>query len=367
MNMFDQSNLLITIKDLITNIIPEIVVISYIKIINIFNLSSYLHYMKSLQKSIICIYNRFDKISNPNQLFVLDILYNNLNEFYNKIKEFNSLQKIAPEIENEIILIYDKIKLNIDIINQIEKDLYGIVYYIDNIFMKNIWLRSNTPHNYIEGSILFKTIYNMLKYEEINIINEDYCKYMIEKFIKKIDTLKEISNDIITVEKINYYQYNDHNIKTLIELDMNIYLYQDKNKYNKYIQIYYKKPYTISCCTKKKINDSPYFTNNKVCEFTIPYPTIIGLTLSNISIEIDANDQNIGMTGQCYMGYQINNNNINIGFYIRRDIYKDNKYRFKIFSDKIKIGDIITFWLFCPLYNGWKATINNICVYAKFI
>jgi hypothetical protein len=36
-------------------------------------------------------------------------------------------------------------------------------------------------------------------------------------------------------------------------------------------------------------------------------------------------------------------------------------------SDKIKIGDILKFWLFCPLYSGWKATINNICVYANFI
>lgn len=354
----------IIIKDLITNIITEIVIVRQIKLISIYKLSMYLNYMENLQKSIICIYNFFivkipDKYKNEN---IFSVLYNHLEILYIKIKEHNRMQKISSEIENEIILIFNKIELNIDIINQIEKDLYGYAYYINNIFMKHIWLRSSTPYNYIEGSILFKTIYSMLKEEENNIINEDYCKFMIEKFIKKIDT-----NDMITIEKINCYQYNDHNIKSIIELDMNTYLDQDKNKYNKYVKIYYKKPHTITCNTKKKLDDISQFTNDKVCEFAIPNPTIKGMVLTSISVEIDAIDQGIGMTGQSHMGYQINDNNINVGFYIRRDVFKDNKYRFKIFSDKIKIGDILKFWLFCPLYSGWKATINNICVYAKFI
>jgi len=164
---------------------------------------------------------------------------------------------------------------------------------------------------------------------DANLILENYYNY------------KEILIDTITLE------FNDISNKTLSDE-----LRPNGEGYG----------YDFPCCLIKKYNINKEKT-----------------TTDKIVFIINAEDQNWGGTGHINVRYTLNSNNSEIGFFINREVIQDeinncgieginnidtnNHYLIEFYKQDLQEGDnILTFYLFCPKWNGSVGHVKNIKV-----
>ena len=104
------------------------------------------------------------------------------------------------------------------------------------------------------------------------------------------------------------------------------------------------------------------FKSKLAMKFVIPCLNVLNKTFDGVLIKSDATDQGWGGTGQTHLRYFVNDKWFGPSFYINRDININNNsnYSFTIKKEYIKSGDIVTLWLCCPGWAGWKAILNNI-------
>jgi hypothetical protein len=108
------------------------------------------------------------------------------------------------------------------------------------------------------------------------------------------------------------------------------------------------------------------FKSKLVLKFKIPNLNVINKTFKYIDINCVCSDQEWGGTGQCNIRYFINDRWFSPAFFINREKVLDKTYIFSIKKEDVKMGDIVTIWLCCPGWNGWKAIINSIHVELKY-
>jgi hypothetical protein len=94
-------------------------------------------------------------------------------------------------------------------------------------------------------------------------------------------------------------------------------------------------------------------------QFVIPENNHKHLEFDFVEIITKATDQGWGGTGHDNVRYQINDNPIEVGFFIDRNKCPDNIYKFTINYEKLKIGDNVKLWLSCAPWNGWTAQAHS--------
>lgn len=209
-------------------------------------------------------------------------------------------------------------------------------------------------------------LYN-IKANYVNYMNEDLIRIREENEIllktkrkleidnNSIDSDNEDEDDLIIK---NYYNFKEVLIDT-ITLEYNN---SDKVVSND------KRPTATGygsdfpCCIIKKFNINKHKT-----------------TSDKIIFIINAEDQNWGGTGHINVRYTLNNNNSEIGFFINREkvqeelinsgieginqIDNNNNYLIEFSKQDLQNDEnILTFYLFCPKWNGSIGYIKNIKV-----
>jgi hypothetical protein len=108
------------------------------------------------------------------------------------------------------------------------------------------------------------------------------------------------------------------------------------------------------------------FKSKLALKFKIPNLNVTNKIFKHIEVNCICSDQNWGGTGQCNVRYFINDKWFGSAFYINREKVLDKTYIFNIKKEDIKMGDIVSIWLCCPGWNGWKVSMNSIHVELKY-
>jgi hypothetical protein len=164
-----------------------------------------------------------------------------------------------------------------------------------------------------------------------------------ESILKNYDNYKEILREIISLD------YNDSSNKTLSD-DL-------RPKAEGYGS-------DFPCCLIKKYKINKEETKSE-----------------KILLIINAEDQNWGGTGHINVRYTLNGDKSDIGFFINREKVQDeiynlgikelenvnnNYYLLEFYKKDLKDGDnILTFYLFCPKWNGSVGYVKSIKVNKK--
>lgn len=147
------------------------------------------------------------------------------------------------------------------------------------------------------------------------------------------------------------------------------------NTKNVEIPIDFHGPVTVNYLGKRTIREpvcNGYgcdFNNIRACDFIVPYDLYEkdNYVLCGIDIECIATDQRFGGTNQCHMHYQINEKTTVKSFQVDRYQFPTNTYKFSIPPDSVKLGDMITLWIFSPSWTGWSMTLFHVKATARFV
>ena len=207
-------------------------------------------------------------------------------------------------------------------------------------------------------------LYN-IKANYVNYMNEDLIRIREENgILLKTKRKLEIDNNSIDSENEddliikNYNNFKEVLIDT-ITLEYNN---SDKVVSNETRPIANGYGSDFPCCIVKKFNINKHKT-----------------TSDKIIFIINAEDQNWGGTGHINVRYTLNNNNSEIGFFINREkvqeelinsgieginqIDNNNNYLIEFSKQDLQNDEnILTFYLFCPKWNGSIGYIKNIKV-----
>jgi len=278
-------------------------------------------------------------------------------------------KKLTIGFEKIIPLIKDMIKL--------EHDILGTAIRIKHPILKRAWVNvggNQLNDNDISVNMLSQSLYVMLKKEENgNLKREEYCKKMIENFIRYIDTLAGTSSDSrISITELCEFKTTPENslsVKALLGI-----VKQPNDEIFKQINIPFESPVKINHThpileTKFRGYGCDWPTQ-VACEFVVPNISTEDssdeLTFFGINVICNAIDQGFGGTGHAQVRFQVNEEASIPAFSIWRDKVPDNIYKFTIGPDKVKIGDTVKIWLACPPWNAWCMTLNSIKASAVF-
>lgn len=231
-------------------------------------------------------------------------------------------------------------------------------------------LETITMNIYTTNEEYYKTnnikMYN-IKTNYKKYMNEDLIRIQNENEIKLKKKKKKLEIDNHSMESdndddddliLNYYNFKEI-LNNTITLEYNN---SDKVLTND------KRPKAVGygsdfpCCIVKKFNINKHKT-----------------TSDKIIFIINAEDQNWGGTGHINVRYTLNNNDSDIGFFINREKVQDelistnieginqidnyNNYLIEFSKQDLQDNDnILTFYLFCPKWNGSVGHVKNIKV-----
>jgi hypothetical protein len=294
-----------------------------------------------------------------------------------------ALAKANPiAMEEKLKNAFKEIEPLIEKLIKLEEDILGSAKRIPHPILKKAWMRAMGGNQLKDGSmpsmVLSQSLYGLLKEEENNhLTKEDYCKEMIQSFVKYLDSLAGTDPDnIITLEEMKQYHTTEENsssVKALLRI-----VKQPEDEVLVEIPIEFKSPFKINHSNERVISTPSLlqcyggdFPNDKACEFVVPEASAEikekNLQLFGIEVDCKAIDQGWGGTGHAHVRYQVNDEEIIMkGFDIWRDKVPDSKYKFNIGQEQVKAGDTIKIWAFCPAWAGWSLTINNINVKARY-
>lgn len=105
----------------------------------------------------------------------------------------------------------------------------------------------------------------------------------------------------------------------------------------------------------------PYKT---VYEFDIPDIANLKL-IGGIKITCECSDQEWGGTGHVNIRYQIGDNKIIPAFFVDREKNTSGSFSHFIKLEELESHTHITFWLCCPPWSGWSATLKSIIIDLK--
>ena len=392
-----------TIKECIEEINNEIDSLEKMENIHVKEMPEYLSSIKKIQESILNLYNLLNpkvpaqhvlRLEYINHIKIridkLNQVLQDCNKWHETITnwkccdlscwEMLTIEK-PSEIEEKIITTFKEVDPILKEMIQMEKDILGSSIQIKHPILQKAWIAglsaSEINSNNINAQTLAETLLVMLKIEEASHLEkEDYCKKMILTFVKYLDLSSGFEPDEkITINDMNSYKITEENTSSIKGL-LGISKQPKSEEIEQNIKVYFPKPITVNYLNTKRDLDQKYSVgygsdnfNEKVCEFIIDSYSGENKDIELFGIEINckANDQGFGGTCQTHMRYQINENMSVNAFWVNRDKTPSGEYSFTIGPDKVKIGDTIKIFLFCPTWNGWSITLRQISAKAKFI
>jgi hypothetical protein len=325
-----------------------------------------------------------------------------------KIIEENRPSYIKKKIEQN----FDKINTHLNNLEALKNNIFGSAYRIKHPVLQKIWLLSGSNdlnNSTIDKDLFLDNTFNLYKiycmkkkatdnkpktiFDEIRMLNTDTNKtnkiseivdnYHLDKednerlINNKIDLLfnKLNKNDKLSINELNnidsyYYQFD--NIKDfLYSFNQN---YYEVNDNVVEINTNYKGPYEL--IGNNKIDDDcnklvfegygSDFSNKPLFTFKLPERELFkDKEYKYIQCYVKAFDQGWGGTGHVHVmlrfesaskktfsryAFGINRNKQNI---------IDNIYPFKITQDEIDIYQLVTIYLVCPYWSGWKGRIEG--------
>jgi hypothetical protein len=389
-----------TLKQCIELIKDEIKALEDVDDLNLVELPEYLKSIEKMNDSITTLHDLFNPFVPAQHKLRMDYInhikmnIDDINKILLECKEWHDIiknwkccttscytmmkQDSPSEVEEKIKNAFNNIDPMLKDLIELEEDILGSAINIVNPIMKKAWIRGlgidEINSNQINGTILTETLFIMLKEEEGKLEREEDCKRIIVNFVKYLDLLSGFEpNNSISINEINQYKTTPENSKS-IKTFLNINNEPDKEEIIKDIIIDFDKPFTVTYKDNRVIKDplctgyGAGFNNDKACEFNlVDSDDIKDLKLYGVDIECNLTDQNFGGTGQTCIRYQINNEKTVLILWVDRNKVPNHIYKFTIGPEQVQIGDTIKIWLFCPSWNGWSVTLNNIKAQAKFI
>ena len=388
-------NTLSNLKTGIVELLKQIESLKNIEIITLTQLPTHVESIISLKDSIETLYSIFiHEIPIQHQLRLvliktLELEINILNKILNECIEWHAniisnsccylvrLKTLITQnptvIEDKLNNGFDKIKPIIKDMIELEHDILGSAKRIQHPILKRAWINvggNQLNDNDISATMLIQSLYVMLKKEENGILKkEDYCKKMIENFVRYIDTLAGTPPDArISIEElcaIIITPENSSSVKGLLGITK-----QPDEEVSKDITLYIDLPvcidYSYEILEKTHRGYGCDWPSKVACEFVVPNNNDNNLSLCGVVITCKANDQGFGDTGHTQVRYQVNDNVAIPGFSVWRDKVPEGIYNFTICPDKVKVGDSVKIWLCCPSWNLWSIKLQSIDARAVF-
>jgi len=305
-------------------------------------------------------------------------------------------------IKKVLDLNFKEIYKNLIALEELEEKIFGSSNRIEHPILRKAWLLSGVNqmnNSSIESIILQNNIYELLNKEIGDNIDNDYnWNQKIENLVNILDNTINKEDKILTITELNKISkelYKFENVKDLLDaiekkekenlLEKKEELLEEKEKLlpkkeNKKILDPITKNILTTFKNKVELIGSDYkdssknrikfksnFPAKEVCEFRIPPLTIEeknnNYQLYNIEIKMCAKDQGWGGTGHVRVRYTINGEILNEdGFSVNRNNpeIKNNLYKFIINSNDIKEDDLITLYILCPVWGGWKGSVESV-------
>ena len=387
------------IKSGISELLKQIESLKNIETISLTQLPTYEESIQGLKNSIETLYSIFiHEIPVQHQLRLiliktLEMEINNLNETLLKCIEWHDniisnaccylvrLKTIITEkptsIENKLNDGFEKIKPIIKDMIELEDDILGSAKRIHHPILKRAWINiggNQLNDNDISATMLIQSLYVMLKKEEHGILKkEEYCKKMIENFVRYIDTLAGTPPDArISIEELCGHPITPENsasVKGLLGITK-----QPNEEVVKNIDITMNSELPIVITNTHEILERSHrgygcdWPSKVACEFVIPNINMeeSELTLCGVEVYCNAIDQEFGGTGHAQVRFQVNDDTAIPGFSVWRDKVPEGNYTFTICPDKIKVGDRVKIWICCPPWSAWRIKLNSIHARVKF-
>lgn len=377
------------LKTGIDELLKQLESLKNIELISLTQLPTYEESLNALKNSIETLYDIFiHDIPPQHQLRLVlikttEIEVNGLNKIFEEFAEWHKnitgnaccyfvrfktllLQK-PTSIEEKLNISFDKMKPIIKDMIELENDILGSAKRIRHPILKRAWINiggNQLNDNDISATMLTQSLYVMLKKEENGVLKkEDYCKKMIENFVRYIDTLAGTPPDLrISIEElcaINITPENSVSVKGLLGITK-----QPDEEVSKDINIHVGLPILINhsheILEKSHRGYGCDWPSKIACEFVVPNIDNTELSLCGVMVTCNAIDQGWGGTGHTQIRYQVNNDVAIPGFSVWRDKVPEGNYNFTITPDKVKVGDTVKIWLCCPPWNGWSLKLNSI-------
>jgi len=266
---------------------------------------------------------------------------------------------------------------------KIERDIFGSAISIQHPILQKAWLmvgRNQLGDSFIPASMLHQKLFIMLKREENNVLMDpEFCMKKIVEFVALIDGLAGTKpDDIITISEINEFKATEKNVlsvKDLIGIDSVV--KADKEKSVDFLDIFidFPAPVSVDYSGFRTITEplcvgyGADFNNIKACEFMVKksLDVIEDYKLAGIEVECEARDQGYGGTNQSHLRYQVNDAVTVKALQVDRNQFPDNKYKFFIPPEEIRVGDTVKLWIFSPSWNGWSMSLHKVSARAKFV
>ena len=345
-------------------------------------------------------------------LNILALELSNLNSAMKKVEKWNNtrmkkgcckwLKKFtdSPSKINQLLVEnLEKIMPNLYLVEELESSIFGSAIKIENDILRDAWMlmgANQLNDSSIDKNILIDNLFLLLK-KEIGIIKQpDFWKNKIEIFVELLDGNISSSDGKISIAELNEipekYKKTEKLSEILLDVEPiyempkmrvssntneiksrqvnEIKLVEKKEKQLMPLIIDYK-PTSINANLKNGVPKCEGYGSAKdwrgeiVGHFIIPENQ--NKQLLNIEMKIQATDQGWGGSGHCQIRYQINESMPIIGFTINRKTNEKDEYNFAITGDKVKCGNVVKIWAFCPPWNGWETHVTKIEGCAIFL
>jgi len=276
-------------------------------------------------------------------------------------------------MEKKIEDVFEKIKPLLKELDELEKNIFGSAIEIKHPILQKAWMlvgANQLNETFLPADTIIQGLFFLLKKEENGTLKkEDYCKKMIEEFIKLIDSSAGTPPDNkITLLELNQIEITEENklsVKKLLGIQKQpdeIIITEISTEFKEPIKVLFNHPVEIPNCEGYGAN----WPSKKACEFIVSAENINNLDFFGIDFEINAGDQGWGGTGHDQVRFQVNDIMPQVAFSIWRDKVPDGNYKFNIGPDKVKLGDTVKLWLCSAPWGGWDARMNSCKAFLKF-
>ena len=381
------------LKSGIDELLKQLESLKNIEIITLTQLPTYEESLKALKSSIETLYDIFIyEIPPQHQLRLVlikttELEVNILNKIFIEFEEWHKnitgntccylvrLKTLILEkptiIEGKLNNSFEKMKPIIKDMIELEDDILGSAKRIQHPILKRAWINiggNQLNDNDISATMLIQSLYVMLKKEEHGVLKkEDYCKKMIENFVRYIDTLAGTPPDTrISIEElcaVNITPENSVSVKGLLGITK-----QPDEELTIDIDIVSTLPMTIY--NNHEILERTHrgygcdWPSAVACEFVVPKND--NYELFGVKVTCEACDQGYGGPGHAQVRYQVNNENAVPAFSIWRNKVPDGIYNFIINPDQVKVGDKVKIWICSPPWGGWLISLKSLEAKAIF-
>lgn len=338
-------------------------------------------------------------------LNILALELSNLNKDMRKVQKWNNirskrgcckwakkfLQDSPSKINDLLINSLEKIMPNLYLIEELESSIFGTAIKIENKLLRDAWMMMGANQlndSSINKNILIENIFLLLKKEIGELRQPMFWKKKVELFVDILDGNISSADGQISVAELNEIPAKYRNYSKLSDLlidmvdgDSNpVLLLRNTGNNEEKEKKVEKNRISLDINYSPRKIDASYGKNVPKCDGygsagdwkadivgSFEVPLCEDNQLLNIELKVEATDQGWGGTGHSQVRYQVNEEKPMVGFSINRKVNDSGEYEIIIGGDKVRSGNIVKIWAFCPPWNGWEVNIVKIKGDAIFL